>query len=212
MSCDCGLDEIFTNDVSKRDARKYQRRGLDVRARRMLRALEKRIGLRGRTTLEVGMGIGGLTIEMLRRGTSASFGVDALGNQLRQAQRLAEEAGVGDRLKLRQGDFTEIADEVPPVDVVVLDRVVCCYPNWQSLLGEATTHARTAIVMSYPRASWYNRIWIKSANLAMRALRRAFRLHLHSPADMRGLLERSGFTTEVIGHRLPWELLMATRV
>lgn len=211
MSCNCGLDEIFTNDVSKRDARKYRRRGLDVRARRMLQALEKRVGLSGRSTLEVGIGTGGFTIEMLRRGTTASIGVDALANQLRQAQRLAEEAGVADRLKLRQGDFTEIADEVAPADVVVLDRVVCCYPNWHSLLDEVTTHARTAIVMSYPRASWYNRIWIKSANLAMRALRRAFRLHLHSPADMRGLLQRKGFSTEVIGYRLPWELLIATR-
>ena len=65
--------------------------------------------------------------------------------------------------------------------------------------------------MSYPRATWYNRIWIDSANLALRALRRAFRLHLHPPAEMRGLLKQNGFATEVVGYRLPWELLIATR-
>ena len=124
---------------------------------------------------------------------------------------LANEAGVADRLQLKQGDFTEIAGQVDPVDVVVLDRVVCCYPDWHALLSEASSHARTAIVMSYPRESRYTRAWIDSANLAMRGLRRAFRLHLHPPRDMRQLLHTRGFQTEVVGYRMPWELLLATR-
>jgi 2-polyprenyl-3-methyl-5-hydroxy-6-metoxy-1,4-benzoquinol methylase len=211
MSCNCGLNEIFTDKVSARDARKFRRRGLDVRARRMLRALESRVELRDRTTLEVGIGTGGFTIEMLRRGTRASIGVDALGNQLQQAQGLATEAGVAERLTLKQGDFTEIESQVGEVDVVVLDRVVCCYPDWHSLLSAVGSHARKAIVMSYPRESWYTRIWIASANAGMRALRRSFRLYLHSPTAMHELLRSRGFHTEVIGHRLPWELLVATR-
>ena len=211
MSCNCGLNEIFTDKVSKRDARKFRRRGLDVRARRMLRALEQRIGLRDRTTLEVGIGTGGFTVELLKRGTRASIGVDALANQLQQARGLATEAGVADRLTLKQGDFTEIESEVGEVDVVVLDRVVCCYPDWQSLLSAVTRHARAAIVMSYPRESWYTRVWIAGANTGLRVLRRAFRLHLHSPTAMHELLRSRGFRTEVIGHRMPWELLVATR-
>jgi 2-polyprenyl-3-methyl-5-hydroxy-6-metoxy-1,4-benzoquinol methylase len=211
MSCNCGLNEIFTDSVSERDARKYQRRGLDVRARRMLRALEQRVGLRNRTTLEVGIGTGGFTIEMLRRGAATSVGVDALANQLAYAQRLANKAGVADRLSLRQGDFTEISANVEAVDVVVLDRVVCCYPDWKALVSAAGEHARTAVLMSYPRESWYTRVWIASANAGLKLLRRAFRLHLHPPSAMREMLRSHGFTTEVIGHRLPWEMLLATR-
>lgn len=177
----------------------------------MLSALEQRVGVRGRSTLEIGIGTGGFTVEMLRRGAATALGVDALENQLEQAKLLAAEAGVADRLTLAQGDFTEIADRLDAVDVVVLDRVVCCYPDWRTLLTSASTHARTAIVMSYPRDSWYTHVWVKSANMALRALRRAFRLHLHSPAAMERLLQNNGFSTEVIGYRMPWELLVATR-
>ncbi len=211
MSCNCGLNEIFTDKVSEHDARKFRRRGLDKRARRMLRALEQHVGLRGRSTLEVGLGTGGFTIEMLRRGASRAVGVDAVDNQLRSARQLAQEAGVAELLELKHGDFTDIAHDLPAADVVVLDRVVCCYPDWRALLEQATAHAQSAIVMSYPRDVWYARAWVSTANFFMRTLRRAFRLHLHPPDAMQSLLRGRGFTTDLIGHRGIWELLIAQK-
>ena len=211
MSCNCGLNELFTNDVSLRDARKYQRRGLDRRARRMLRALEEKFPLKGRSTLEIGIGTGGFTVEMLRRGTAHAVGVDAVPNQLAQAHAVARHFGVADKLELLQGDFTNVSDQVDRADVVVLDRVVCCYPNWRGLLERAAEHARTVVVMSYPRRAWYTRVWIWSANLAMKLLRREFRLHLHPPQEMQQLLRKLGFTPQLIGHRVAWEMLIAVR-
>jgi 2-polyprenyl-3-methyl-5-hydroxy-6-metoxy-1,4-benzoquinol methylase len=211
MSCNCGLDEIFTDRVAKHDARKYRRRGLDGRARKLLSALDRKVGLKGRTTLEIGIGTGGLTVEMLKRGATSAMGVDAIDNQLRHAQILAEEAGVSDRLQLKQGDVTELGEQLVTCDVVVLDRVVCCYGDWRALLGTASAHARDAVALSYPRQAWYTQLWVKSANAGMRLLRRTFRLHLHSPAAMHELLRTRGFSPRVIGHRGVWELLVAQR-
>jgi magnesium-protoporphyrin O-methyltransferase len=211
MACHCGLDEIFTERVSRHDARKFQRRGLDPRARKLLRGLERLVGLQNRTTLEIGLGAGGFTIEMPERGAATATGVDAIAGQLEQARRLAEAHGVADRLQLKQGDVTEIAAELPRADVVVLDRVVCCYPDWNALLGAAAAHTTRALALSYPREAWYTRAWIASANFAMRLMRRTFRLYLHSPAAMHELLRTHGFAPQVIGHRAVWELLIATR-
>lgn len=211
MSCNCGLNEIFTERVSRHDARKFRRRGLDARARQLVRALQQRVGLQGRSTLEVGIGTGGLTVEMLRRGATRAVGVDAMPNQLAHARQLAEEFGVANRLELQQGDFTAISDQVASADVVVLDRVVCCYPDWQSLLSAAAARAQAAIALAYPREAWYTRLWIKSANIGMFLLRRTFRLHLHAPAAMHELLRTHGFAPEVVGHRFAWELLIATK-
>lgn len=211
MSCNCGLNEIFTDKLSEHDARKFRRRGLDKRARRMLRALEQRVGLRGRSTLEVGLGAGGFTIELLRRGASRAVGVDAVDNQLRSARQLAQEAGVAEKLQLKHGDFTDIAHDLPSADVVVLDRVVCCYPDWRALLENAASHAQSAIVMSYPRNAWYARAWVSTANAFMRLLGRTFRLHLHPPDAMQSLLRGRGFTPELIGHRGIWEMLIAQK-
>jgi SAM-dependent methyltransferase len=211
MSCNCGLNEIFTERVSRHDARKFRRRGLDKRARKLVRALQGRIDLRGRSTLEVGIGTGGLTVELLRHGAAHAVGVDAIPNQLTYARQLAQEFGVADRLELQQGDFTTISHEVANADVVVLDRVVCCYPDWQSLVDAAAARAQSAVAMTYPRAAWYTRMWVKSANLMMFVLRRTFRLHLHSPAAMQERLRKHGFAPQVVGHRLAWELLVATK-
>lgn len=211
MACNCGLNEMFTDSVSRRDARKYRRRGLDPRARKLIRALEREIDLRGHTSLEIGVGAGALTVELLRRGVSRATGVDVVENQLQQTRRLAEETGVADRLHVQQGDFTEISSNVDNADIVVLDRVVCCYPEWRPLLADAAAHAQCAVVMAYPRESWYTQLWVKAANLGMWTLRRAFRLYLHSPRAMRELLKSQGFTAKVVGHRGPWELLLAVR-
>ena len=211
MSCHCGLDEMFTERVSKHDARKFERRGLDARARKLLSGLERSIGLKGRSTLEIGIGTGGFTIEMLQRGAASAVGIDAVAGQLEQAHRLAKARGFSEKLQLKQADVTEIGDRLPAVDVVVLDRVVCCYANWTALLGTAASHARTAVAMSYPRYAWYTRVWIATANTGMRLLRRQFRLHLHSPAAMQQLLQAHGLSPQVIGHRAVWELVIATR-
>ena len=211
MSCNCGLNEIFTERVSRHDARKYRRRGLDVRARRLLRGIERKVALADKTTLEIGIGTGGFTVEMLKRGAASAVGVDAISNQLQQAHDLAREAGVAEKLQLKQGDVTEIGAELAVSDVVVLDRVVCCYPDWSSLLEIATTHARAVVAMSYPRVSWYTRVWVRIANAGMKMLRRTFRMYLHSPEAMQRVLQEQGFTPHVIGHRGAWELLIAAK-
>lgn len=211
MSCDCGLREMFTDNVSRRDAKKYRRRGLDPRARKLIRALEGAMELRGRTSLEIGIGAGAFTVELLRHGVVRATGVDIVPNQLAQAQQLAQEAGVARRLQLQEGDFTEISADVGSADIVVLDRVVCCYPEWRPLLTEAAAHAQGALVMAYPREAWYTRIWVNAANAGMRILRRAFRMHLHQPREMHAMLRGAGFTPKVIGYRGGWELLIATR-
>ena len=211
MSCNCGLNEIFTERVSRHDARKFRRRGLDVRARRLLNALDRSIRLKNKSTLEIGIGTGGLTVEMLKRGAASAIGVDAIGSQLQQAELLAREAGVADRLSLHQGDVTELAAELDSSDVVVLDRVVCCYPDWRALLDAASLHARAAVALTYPREAWYTRLWVQSANAGMRLIRRTFRLHLHSPTAMQELLRARGFAPRVIGHRGVWELMIAAR-
>jgi hypothetical protein len=39
---------------------------------------------------------------------------------------------------------------VAPADLVILHRVVCCYPDYERLLTAAADHARRALVFSYP--------------------------------------------------------------
>ncbi|MBI4544234.1 MAG: hypothetical protein HY703_03465, partial [Gemmatimonadetes bacterium] len=136
--------------------------------------------------------------------------VEARPHSFALARELAEEAGVADRLGLEVANFAERAvDE--SYDVVILDRVVCCYPVWQELLRPAAAAARVAVALSYPRQAWWTRAFFGLANTGQWLLRRRFRLYLHPPAEMQAALRADGFLPRVAGHVGPWELLVAPR-
>jgi magnesium-protoporphyrin O-methyltransferase len=59
-----------------------------------------------------------------------------------QARTLATQAGVQGRLDWRLHDLAADPGAVEPADLVVLHRVVCCYPDYARLLAAAADHAR----------------------------------------------------------------------
>ena len=208
--CNSGLEEMFSEDVSRKDAEKFRRRGLPRRARKLVAAIESAVPLKGKRTLEIGVGVGAVTIEMLRRGAASATGVDAVASQLEQARVLAAEKGVADRLELVLSEFTATS-QIAKADVVVLDRVVCCYPDWKSLLGAAAAHARSGIALTYPRRKWWVIFLWRLTDVWLRVMRNNFKLFIHSPRDMHALLAAHGFEPRVVGTYYWWEIAVAAR-
>jgi magnesium-protoporphyrin O-methyltransferase len=205
-----GIDEIFDDRMARADARRYLRRGLPVRARRLLRAIRDVRPLDGATSLEVGGGAGALSIELVRAGVSHARLVDASAAYVMEARRVAAACGVTDHLDIFQGNYAlDAAGD--PVDVLVLDRVVCCFEDWKGLLEPASRQARHVIALTYPRRAAWVAFLISSVNLAMRVTRRTFRMQHHAPAAMFRFLESAGFRPAVAGHRGLWEIMVATR-
>lgn len=213
MPCECcalGLDEIFGDRVARHEARRFRRKGLPARSRKLLEGLARALPLEGASTLEVGAGVGGLTITLLRRGVGKALIIDAVPLYVAAARSLAEEFDVGESLEIRLGNYAEIAPELEPVDAVVMDRVVCCYPRWQELLAPAARQAGV-IGLTYPRDVWWSRAGLGVINMIQKLRRMAFRVYLHSPAEMHRLLTEQGFETQVVGHHGAWEIAVATR-
>jgi hypothetical protein len=63
---------------------------------------------------------------------------------------LLEDAGFTGRARRRGIDIVTAPGSVEPADVVVLHRVVCCYPDYVGLLGAVADHARALVVFSHP--------------------------------------------------------------
>jgi len=205
-----GLDEIFDERTARADARRYLRRGLPLRARRLLRAIRDARPLDGATSLEVGGGAGALSVELVRAGVSHARLVDASAAYVNEARKVAAQCGVMDHLDIRQGNYA-LDSAGDPADVLVMDRVVCCFEDWKALLEPATRQARHVIALTYPRSATWVAFLIGTANLAMRLTRRTFRLQHHASAAMFRFLESAGFRPTVAGHRGLWEIMVATR-
>jgi Methyltransferase domain len=176
-------DDVFTPSYAGRTARKLTKSGLDDTARRMVEFLDDQ-GLAGATVLEIGGGVGGLHMELLRRGASSATNAELSTAYDADAWRLLKEAGLTERVTRCIVDLAASPEKLPPADVVVLHRVVCCYPDFPRLLGTAADHARRALVFSYPRPRMLTRAQTLLENASYAIRRQEFRTYVHSPRAM----------------------------
>jgi hypothetical protein len=102
------------------------------------------------------------------------------------------------------GDFAAIGGTLPNADVVTLDRVVCCYPDADALLGAAAAQTRQLLALTYPRDRWYVRITIALANFLRRLRGREFRAFVHAPERMAAVLEAAGLVRATRRETLVW--------
>jgi magnesium-protoporphyrin O-methyltransferase len=158
-------------------AARYRRRGLDGTARRLFELVRGS----GQTVLEIGGGVGELEIELLRAGALHAVNVELSPAYEQEGVRLVSESGVAGRVEWRYGDVAVDRDLVEAADVVVMHRVVCCYPDMPALVGVAADKTRRAFALSFPRDSWFVRLGARFVNGWCRLRRSAFRFYVHRP-------------------------------
>ena len=150
----------------------------------MLGFLE-RAGVRDATVLEVGGGVGEIQLELLKRGAARAVNLELSPAYDPEARRLVREAGIDEsRVDRRVHDIAADPGAVERADIVVLHRVVCCYPDYERLLGAAADHARRLLVFSHPPRNAGTRLLVGLQNLGFRLMRREFRTFAHPPAAM----------------------------
>ena len=181
---------------------RYRKDGPGVTTRLLAELLTDTDALDG-TLLDVGSGIGALTFELLARGVVQATAVDASSAYLSVAAREAVTRGRSADIQFVEGDFLDLAANVPAATVVALDRVICCHPMYERLLEESLGHARRSFAFSYPRDVWYVRLGVAFENALRRLRGNPFRTFVHSAARMRQIVEGAGFTRSA--RRRTWQ-------
>jgi 2-polyprenyl-3-methyl-5-hydroxy-6-metoxy-1,4-benzoquinol methylase len=201
-----GYRDMFGARFSRHLARRYRKRGLDKTASRIVAFLTGR-GVEGATVLEIGGGVGAIQLELLRRGAARSTNLELVDSYDADAASLAAEAGLAGRMTRHQLDLVDRPDAIAPHDIVVLHRVVCCYPDYEGLLDAAADHATGVLVFSYPPRNLLTRMLSAGENLLFRVRRSAFRSYVHDPEAMTSAAQR-GPLREAYRHRgLGWHIV-----
>jgi len=200
-----GCDAFFGERFARRMAKRYRSRGLDKTAQRIVDFLAER-GVEGATVLEVGGGVGEIQIELLKRGARRTVNLELSGAYEGEARALLDEAGLTDRVERRRVDIAVAPEAVGPADAVVLHRVVCCYPDYERLLGAAADRAGRLLVFSYPRRNPMTRLFVAAQNLAFRVMRREFRTFAHPPARMIEVLAARGLRPAYGEKQIVWQV------
>ncbi len=186
-----GYERLFSAKQARLDARRYRKRGLAGTSRDLA---ELAGDVSGATVLEVGGGVGAIELELLAAGADRATNVELSGEYEEEAEKLIAERGLGERVDRRVADF--VAEPVEPHDVVVMHRVVCCYPDVDLLVSVAAAHTQRRLLLTYPRERPWTRAGIWAINLFMRISRSSFRAFVHPVARMTAAAEREGLTLE----------------
>ena len=205
-----GYRWIFSERRANAEAKRYRRKGLDPTSRRVVETL-KQERVEGRTLLEVGGGIGAIQIELLKAGVAQAVSIELTATYEETAHELLREAGLQDRVERKVMDFANAADAVEAADIVIMNRVICCYPDMPKLTGAAAAKAREILVMSFPKERWWMRAVLALGNLALRVARRQFQVFLHSPDKILAVAEQHGLATTLNRSGLIWQVVALRR-
>ena len=172
---------MFGDRTAKRDLKRYRKRGPSKPTRRLLEAL-RRDGVGDASVLDIGGGVGAIQHELLDSGAQRAIGVDVSRAYLQVVRAEAARRGHGDRMTYHEGDFVALADAIDPADIVTLDRVICCYPDMEALVGRSAERARRLYGLIHPRDVWWMRLAVRLMNAGLRLARQEFRVYVH-PVD-----------------------------
>jgi 2-polyprenyl-3-methyl-5-hydroxy-6-metoxy-1,4-benzoquinol methylase len=184
---------LFSRKYASRDARRYRQRGLGTTSRALV---ELAGDVTDATVLDVGGGIGAIELELLAAGAARATNVELSGGYEEAASALLSERGLSDRVDRRVADFVSEGDAVEAHDLVVLHRVVCCYPDVDALMGAAAEHARRRLVLTYPQEHLPMRLGLRVINLWLRVSGCGFRTYVHPIARILGAAEAHGLRLE----------------
>ena len=171
-----------------------------------------RIGFRERTVLEVGCGYGRILAGALLGGARAVSGVELDPEALVEAGERAARAGHRDRVTLVVGDGAMIP--LAPHDIVILDRVICCYDDADRLVDRSVAAAGLAYAFSVPESRGLRGLWNRLAygvEGAWDRLRRQPRSWLHDVERIHRRLTVAGFTRAASGREGKWYLAVYRR-
>lgn len=206
------LTNRFDRVKAEEAAKDYADDGLTERGEKLIAYLDTETpGFA--SVLDIGCGVGALHQEMLLRGlVRKAVGVDASASSLEQAANNSENQGLSKKTRYIEGDFALDPSLAKAADVVVMDRVVCCYPELEALLEPAAAKAKHYLLLSYPRDAILERFFFFMSRLQHIVTRSKFRLYYHEPKKIKELVEKAGFHSVQEDREGEWQLSVYERV
>ncbi|MCI0400984.1 MAG: class I SAM-dependent methyltransferase [Gammaproteobacteria bacterium] len=182
---------------------RYRHFGLDASQHKLIAGIGQE-GLDGTSILEIGCGVGFLHQTLLRYGAEKAVGVELSERMLYEAHALAEAEGLSERTHYRLGDFVELAPRLETADIVILDKVVCCYPDAKTLIETSLDKCAGVYALTYPRERLVVRLYVGAYNLFFWLIRARIRNYVHDPKAIEAWITEAGLEKVFEDQTLLW--------
>jgi len=186
------IEKLFDEENAIDELESYHEKGPGRSTRFLIEAIRSE-GIAGMTLLDIGGGIGAIQLELLEDGIRQSTTVEASTAYFQLGQKEAKRLGYDDRIAYHHGDYTILAGEINAADIITLDRVICCYPDMQNLVGISSSNATKYYGAVFPRDTWWLKIGAKIIEPFFRLFTRsAFKFYVHSNLEIDSIIRSNG--------------------
>ena len=190
------------------ELRSYRSKGPIPSTRMLIDAL-KAEGVEGATAIDIGGGIGAVQHELLAAGAAHVTSVDASDAYIQTAREESDRRGLARRVTYYHGDFLELAETIPPADIVTLDRVINVHPDWKRLIDLSAARARRLYGLVYPRNTLPVRMVVNVMNRLM--WRGPVHASVPSPDVIDRLTSQAGLVLLFSKTTGPWQVAVYRR-
>ncbi len=209
--CQRAYDKEFDRSKAEKELRQYQANGLK-KSSRPLRDILEGLPLQGSSLLDIGGGVGALTFELIKRGVSRSVYVDISSPYVQTFREEVERRLLETQVNSLQGDFLQVHPQIAPVDLVTLDKVICCYENYEDLIRYSSAKAKHWYAFTLPRHRWWVRWGQGIYQAANRLLGRSFTTYVHPTARIEEILQQAGFQKRRQSVRFFWTTMLFEKI
>ena len=117
-----------------------------------------------------------------------------------------------DQIDLIHGNIATMDQEIPPAEVVTLDKVICCYDDMPGLVQASLVKSRKLHGLIYPRDNWLVRAVFGFDNLISRLQGSDFRTFVYPTKEVDGLIRGNGFQMLSRRNSAGWQVVVYGRV
>jgi magnesium-protoporphyrin O-methyltransferase len=190
--------------------RRYHEKGPKKETKILVEALLSE-GVEGSSILDVGGGLGVLEFELIKAGASSATNVEASSAYIDAAREEASRQGLSAQIQHIHGDFVDLARDVPPADIVTLDKVLCCYDDMESLVRGSVEKAKKFYGLIYPRDTWWVKVMIGIENLFRKLKGNDFRVFVHPTEEVDSLIKEAGMKVLFYHELIDWQIVVYGR-
>jgi len=206
MTCSqCVGLEQETQKWVEEDLKSYRRGKQSPTTTMLIREL-LHLGVKGSSLLDIGGGIGEIPLELLAGGAATATSVEISTAYLNAARQESARKGLAERTNFVHGDFVSLADELPSADIVTLNKVVCCYPDFEALVSKSAARARKYYALVFPRDWWIIRAGLKVMNGFSKLQKSLYVAYIHPVAGVERVIRATGLVPVVQRSTLAWHV------
>jgi len=195
MSCCCphsqSASKIFSF-FAKSYRRRFSKRGFEHSQQQLFDGILK-TNHKNKTLLEIGCGVGHFHQTLLKQGAKFATGIELASKMLDEARDGAKQRDLTTKTNYIEGDFISLTNDIEIADIVIMDKVVCCYPDVDLLIHRSLNKCHSTYALTYPRKTWYTRLGVQILATLMKLSGSDFRPYVHDPTQIENWIIQQGY-------------------